>query len=296
MGATPSTPSGNAARARLLLALGAAAGLLAVALGLLSPSPGLPPDAVARVNDSLIGAAEYERAMAALAADRRSPLSRADRKYVLDRLIDEELLVQHALDLELPRHDRRVRGDLVAGVIESFVAGVDGEPTRAELEAFHRENLDYFTRPGRVRVGHILVRAEPLRAADTAQARAREATRRLRAGETFEQVKDELGDPEIAPVPAGYLPASKLREYVGPGATEAALALEPGETSAPVRSPQGYHVVLLLDRQPDARPELDEIEVEVRAELVRRAGDSALRGALDELRRRAEIELADGPR
>lgn len=62
--------------------------------------------------------------------------------------------------------------------------------------------------------------------------------------------------------------------------------------SAPVRSASGYHVMLLEDRAPGRVPPLSEIENEVRAELRRRAGDTALRDYLDELRDRADVRVA----
>ena len=85
----------------------------------------------------------------------------------------------------------------------------------------------------------------------------------------------------------------KLREYLGPSATKAALSLAPGEVSDPLSSAQGYTLLYSLGREPGVTPELPEIEAEVRSEWVRRAGDTALRAAIDELRRRAEIEQAD---
>ncbi len=295
MSTTGITPSEHARRARLLLGLGAAVGLAAVAVGLMSPTRGLPSHAVARVNNSVISSVEYERAVAALAADSRSVLSEADRQHVLDRLIDEELLVQHALDLELPRHDARVRADLVAAVIQALVATAsDTDPPDAELEAFYREHADYFARPGRARIAQIMVRSEPVRSQEQALTRAREAARRLRAGEPFALVKSELGDAEVALLPDTDLSPGKLREYLGPSAMRAALNLAPGEVSDPVVSGHGYTLVLSLGREPGVTPELAEIEAEVRSEWVRRAGDAALRGALDDLRRRAEIELSPG--
>ena len=295
MSTKESTPSEHARRARLLLGLGAAAGLVAVAVGLLSPAPGLPAHVVARVNESLIGSAEYERAVAALARDSRSVPSQADRQHVLDRLIDEELLVQHALDLELPRHDARVRADLVAAVIQALVATAsDADPSDVELEAFYHEHIDYFARPGRARIAQILVRSEPQRSSEQALARADEVVRRLRSGEPFALVKSELGDVEVARLPETYLSPAKLREYLGPSATRAALSLGPGEVSDPVSSAQGYTLLLSLGRESGVTPELAEIEAEVRSEWVRRTGDAALRSALDDLRRRAEIEHAEG--
>ena len=92
-------------------------------------------------------------------------------------------------------------------------------------------------------------------------------------------------------MPADYLPAQKLREYLGPTATRIALELEPGAVSDPVRSAMGRRVLQLVARRAGRVPLLSEIEDEVRAELRRRAGDRALRDYLDELRERADVRI-----
>ena len=110
-------------RARGLLALGATVGLgLAVARLLAAPgSDGeLPYGAVARVDGVSIRTESYVRLVAALASDRRTPLTDDDRRHVLDRLVDEELLVQYAVDLGLVKTDRRVRADLVTAVLAAL--------------------------------------------------------------------------------------------------------------------------------------------------------------------------------
>jgi parvulin-like peptidyl-prolyl isomerase len=285
-------------RARALLALGACVGLALAAAGILrrdaGPAGGLPDGAVATVNGRAVRLEEYLRALSALASDRRDPIGEAEKRHVLDRLVDEELLVQRGLELGLAQHDRRVRGDLVSAVIQAVVSQSEAEePTDAQVEAFYAENGDYFARSGRVFVQQVLVRASPARDEEEARARADEVAARLRAGEPFEAVDAALGDGQVAPVPADHLPLAKLREYLGPTATRAAQALAPGEVSDPVRSGAGYHVVRLVDREAGAVPPLAEIREEVRAELRRRAGDQALRSYLEELRERADLRLTD---
>jgi hypothetical protein len=283
-------------RALALLAVGAVLGLGLAAFGLMrgdGDDARLPDHAVAAVNGELLRLEEYERAVAALASDRRDPIGEPEKHHVLDRLVDEELLVQRGLELGLARHDRRVRGDIVSAVIEVAVSQADArEPDASEVQAFYDEHRDYFAHTGRSFVRQLLVRGAPKRSGEEAEARANEASRRLRAGEDFDAVDEQLGDPQIAPLPADYLPATKLREYLGPTATRAALALAPGEVSDPVRSATGLHVLQLVDRETGWVPPLAEIEPEVRAELRRRAGDRALRDYLEELRERADVRIA----
>jgi parvulin-like peptidyl-prolyl isomerase len=283
-------------RGMLWLAIGAGLGLLVAAAGLMREGPpgtGLPEHAVATVNGEVLRLEEFQRAVEALASDRREPLGDAEKRHVLDRLLEEELLVQRGLELGLAKHDRRIRGDIVSAVIQSVVAQADAtEPTESEVEAFFAENQDYFTRTGRLFVRSVLVRTKPLRSEDEARARAEEVVSRLRAGETLEVVDAELGDRPVAPVPADYLPAPKLREYLGPTATRAALALEVGEVTEPLRSATGYLVLVLVDRETSRIPTLDSIRGEVRSELRRRSGDRALRSYLDELRDRADVHVS----
>ena len=285
----------NDRRPIALLSLGALLGLAAAAAGLLAQTrtaSELPDGAVASVNGTAVRRADYERAVEALATDSRSPIDDADKRHVLDRLVDEELLVQHALDLGLARQDRRVRGDLVTAVIESVTADAgQREPDAEEVRVFFDANRDYFARPGRLHVEQVFVRAND-DADGAALGHAREVTTRWRDGATAAALQQAVGDGPVAKLPDAPLPAAKLREYLGPAAVEAAAALAPGGVSDPVRAAGGYQVLRLVAREPNRVPDLTEVENEVRAEWRRRAGDEALRTYLDELRRRAAINLA----
>jgi parvulin-like peptidyl-prolyl isomerase len=290
-----STDSPPSARARWLLAAGAVAGLAAAAASLLSDersTPRIAEGAIASVNGTPIRVEEYERLLAALASDRRTPLSDEDRQRVLDRLIEEELLVQHALALGLARSDRRVRADLVSAVLGSLAAASDGyQPDDAEVRTFYEQNRDYFAGPGRLWVRQVFV-ADEGGGEDAARERAERAAARLRAGEPLERVRAELGSPEVAPIPDVLLPPAKLREYLGPTALLTALDLERGKVSDPVRSAQGHHVLVLVEREPGGAPPLEESVPQVRAELRRRQGDRMLRERLDQLRGEADVTVA----
>ena len=282
-------------RSEWLLAAGAVAGLATAAASLLSAPGGgaaLPPGTAARVNGTAIQEADLERLLAGLASERRTAVGPEERARVLDRLIEEELLVQHALSLGLARSDRRVRADLVSSLLGALAAANDGwEPDSEAVARFYAENRDYFAGPGRLRVRQVFVAVDGA-GEEAARQRAERASGRLRAGEALEVVRAELGSAEIAPLPDALLPPAKLREYLGPSALLAALDLAPGQASAPVRSAQGWHVLALVEREPGGAPPLAEIEAQVRAELRRREDDRALREQIDQLRAEADVEVA----
>lgn len=278
-----------------LLVVGAVAGVLAAGVGLLRTHPRrtLPAADAARVNGQPISRETYERALAGLARDRRSGLARDDRRHVLARLIDEELLLQRALALGLAREDVRARNVLTAAVIAAAAAAADGAaPPEAELRAFHERERAFFTGPGQVRVRQIWLRGAAGEAARAAGERAGKAASRLRAGEDFETVRHALGDPELPPLPTGPIPAGRLDEHLGPTAARTVLGLPVGGVSDPVRTAEGYRVLELVARAGGAPPPFEAVRGEVLAEFRRRAADTALRAYLDDLRGRAEIAIA----
>jgi parvulin-like peptidyl-prolyl isomerase len=280
-------------RARWLLALGAATGLAVAAASIVAgprrEAP--PPDAVATVNDVAISRDDYLRALGGLASDRRTPLDEADKRHVLDRLVDEELLLQRGLALGIARRDRTVRAQLVSATMD-LLASTTAEPSRDELHAFYDAHTEYFTEPGRLRVRQVLVRTEGRRE-DDARERAQTAARRLRAGDPFDAVRADVGDEETAPIPDTLLPAAKLREYVGETAMTAALERDLGETTDPVRSSMGFHVLQVTERTPPTVPPFDDVVDRVRIERRRRADEATLRTALAALRRAARVRTIE---
>lgn len=287
----PSKP--RAAGSVALLVLGAGLGVVLAAAGLVTSGRRAPlaaENAVARVNGEPIRIEDYQQVLNAVAQDKRDPPEAADRARILDRLIDEELLVQRGLELDLPRRDSKVRKDLTAAVIEAAAAEAgDREPSDDELQRFYDARRDFFTAPGRLRVRQVFCRVAGATDTPAAFERAREAMRRLRAAEDFATVRDALGDPEILPVPDALLPLPKLVEYVGPTAAHAALSLDAGAVSEPVRSGAGFHVLQMVAREPDSVPEFTAIRSQVAAELRREASERAVRDYLDALRGRAQI-------
>lgn len=267
-------------RGRGALLLGAIVGASSAAVGLLLDAPtDVPSDAVAVVEGRPILREDYERALAAVAADRRSELSEADRARVLQRLIDEELLVARGLELGLETRDRRVRADLSAAAIAAITGHAEEHPpTEAELRAFHAFHAERFRSPPRFRVVHAFFASgdDPT----SAERRALAARGGALAG---------AGDPPPLPLPPGELPLSALVRHLGPTAARAVSELEPGETTAPIGSRGGYHVLRLLERTRGELPPFEAIEDAVRAEHRRQAAERALQEFLDARRRQADI-------
>jgi len=283
-------------RAQFLLALGMVVGLALALSSILEPGSRnrgpLPEGVAAVVNGREISQEGLESAVRGLAADSQNPIGEAERRHVLDRLIEEELLVQRAVELGLNVKDKSIRNRLVSAMIETIVSGVDQQEFREEeVEAFFLKNRDFFSGAGRIWVRSLRFAASDDRHDTEALASAREASARLRQGESIEAVAKRLGASPSLSMPEGLLPPAKVREYLGPTPTRAALGLNPGEVSDPVRGGSAYFVLQMVARTPPFSPSLSAVEPQVRAEMRKRAGDEQLKAYLNMLRNRAEIRL-----
>jgi len=277
-------------RGTVMLWIGVVVGLALALAGLLDAparGTGLPAGAVALVGEQVIVEADLVRAIAAVNADRREPADAAERRRLLDRLIDEELLLQHAFELGLTRRDPRIRGQLVGGVIEVVVGEADAsEPSAHEVEAFYDQHRGYFAQPGRVRVRRRRVLGDT----DAARRAAQDVAQAWREGRPV-----PAGSDVGVPVPDDLLPLTKLTQYLGPTLVEHAASLEVGAVSEPIAQGGAWHVVQVVDRGEPHEPPLDEIRDVVAAELRRRRGEEALRRYVDDLRRRTVVVTRELP-
>ena len=89
--------------------------------------------AVAHINSAVIRKDEYQRAIALFRGDKRGSITDADLNLVLEKLIEEELLVQAALRSNSPRKDleirRRVLQTLLTSIQTRSAAGI-GDPSK----------------------------------------------------------------------------------------------------------------------------------------------------------------------
>jgi hypothetical protein len=241
---------------RWLLIVGLVAGVAAATIGLMERPNTLPPHAVAMVNHRPILRDAWLRAVAAVAAERRTPLSAADQRHILDRLIDEELLVQHGLALGLAEYDGRIRSELVSQVMQTASATAAGAD-EAALRQFYADNESFFAAPARLRIA------------------------------AWRELADGRRADFVPAVPDALLPPSTLQRYLGPALTATALGLSPGQRTNPI-GPKRV-VLEALNVQPGTAPPFEEIRDQVRREAKRRADEAAVRALLADLRRSGTV-------
>lgn len=270
----------------ILLGLGAALGLGLAAASLFTvssrTSSDLPPGVAARVNETSISMEDYGRALTAFEADRRGASSPQERAFVLDRLIEEELLVQRGITIGLSDNDRSVRSALVQSMISTITAENTARSfDDAELGEFYAKNTALFAGSPRLRVR--LYRF-------TGEQQAQETSARLSGGEPIDRIAKDISIKPDLLVPDALLPPHKLRQYVGPTAMQVALRLEPGEFSQALNLTGASVLMQMIDKQYTDVPAFEDIKVQVEMAYRKYRDDEALRDYLNWLKKQADIK------
>lgn len=279
----------TAKRANWLLALGALCGFVLAATGLLESGPPAAIDAVATVNEDMISKEDYLNYLSLLARDKRNPLSEEDRRHVLNRMIEEKLIIERGLDIGLAKSDPNIRKVITNAMIQTITADASTQQADDEtLRAFYQKNQQYFSRPARLQLQRIIFRDADKAAALT---QAEQAYQQLASGEDFYTVKQQLGSPEVLIIPNSQLPPNKLRQYIGPLLTEAALTMTAGTISQAIDDGSGYTLLYVIAND-EAQPQpFEAVEQLVANEYRRRAGDEILREYMQGLREQADVRI-----
>ena len=114
----------------------------------------LPNDVIAIVNEKIIPSEKYLTVIQLIQNDKRDDLTKADRKMALDRIIEEELLVQYAYQNGFLEADDLLRKSIVRSVVVDSIVeqSVSVIPNEDELLKFYQDNLPVFTFDEKYRV------------------------------------------------------------------------------------------------------------------------------------------------
>ena len=241
---------------------------------------------VARVGDIEISREKYLLQLEGLNLDKRVPLKEEDRVFVLERMIEEELLIQRAKDLGMFSTNTMIRGAIVQQMINMIISenSLDIVST-SQLKEFYEANKGFFTSADRLRLKQIYFSDEKGGALE----RAQNAYLHLVQGNNLDEI-DNKSDETALEVPNTLMTLSKVREYIGPSLMQIAKMLKPGEFTSPKKVIGGYKIIVLLERRDASPPDFKEIRDRVKSEYQKRKDDEALRDYLNQLKKWYEID------
>jgi peptidyl-prolyl cis-trans isomerase SurA len=288
------------------------------------------------VGDNIILASEVEEKSAPLLAEagritdptKRSARATALRREVLERLIDDELILQQAADLKLT-----ITSEQVDSSIEEIKKqnNLDDEQLREALKgqgmsmATYRSDLKrqllrfrvlnisvgsrvsisdeevraYYDRHMKtggnvqVRASHIFVSIPEDADAATVkdkQAQAQKLMERAQAGEDFAKLAKQYSDDPATRAEGGDL-GTFGKDILPKAIEELVFSMKVDEIRGPVRADRGFHVLKLVERKTkDAKP-LDEVKDDIRIQLRQKEMERQTKTYLTELRKKTLVDV-----
>jgi peptidyl-prolyl cis-trans isomerase C len=265
---------------------------------------------VARIGDTVITLADFERRLnqqSPFARSRYSSLQR--KKEFLDSLVRFELLAIEARekgydqdpDVILARKQAMVR-QLTALEVPKLVKLTD--ITDAEVQTYYDGHLAEFDRPAEVQGAHLLLPDEATAKVVHAQIAALINAQPNKAREAFAKLASTASTDAATKSKGGQLgwfgepgksrvDRQPFEPAVAPAVAKAAYAIEKngGIAPAPVRSSAGWHVVQRTGYRRPFKRGIDEVRTAIRNKLFRVRKAQAMEDYVTALRTKAGVQI-----
>ena len=283
-------------RSLLIYATGAVIGLALAGFALFTAKGttvrSFPPEDIALVNGRQILRSDFRTQTQIEAGVPFEQTTRAQRLKVLNEMLDEELLVQRGLEVDLAATDPDVRAAMVAGVDLQVDADVIAQqPTQAELIDYYNRHIDKYSSDGVMQVVDLDMPIGTGKVED-AVAKAQQASAELSSGAPLAAVEAKYGLKDSGRIDPGENFDFAVKAKLGQDIYQAVRDLKAGQASAPVKQPDGIHVVLVTKRIPSVKLDFAKAQDEVWQDYKKDARDTNERANLKYLKSRADIVLA----
>jgi peptidyl-prolyl cis-trans isomerase D len=224
------------------------------------------------VSSNFFTPAEYRRYIELELERREAVFVRIDPVALLDQIEVSDAAVQAVYEAspERFRTEETVALDYVEVRLSDIAALVD--VSDKELRDYYQANLDRFQTAEERRSRHILIAIDDDTDAAAAEALASELATRLAAGEDFAALAREYSDDPGSAADGGELGWAGKGVFV-PEFETALFALQEGETSVPVRTQFGFHLIELEELRSGSQRPFEEVRDSLREELQRREAE-----------------------
>ena len=243
----------------------------------------LPDNVAAVVNDKIIPSERYQTVIQLIKNDKRDDLTDIDRKMALERIIEEELLVQYAYQNGFLEADDLLRKSIVRSVVDSIAEqSISVIPNEKTLRDFYQDNLPLFTIDEQFRI--VILSSQ--NGSD------------INAGKIIWQdsydiplLMNEIGSIKKLEISSDFISKYRLGTLIGPLLRDVVLSLKLGETSEPLETIYGYSIVTLIDKKGRVIPDFKEINEIVLQEYKRRQRETILNDLLSDLKIQSDINI-----
>ena len=234
-------------------------------------------DAIALVNDVPIKNESYLRALDRYSSDSKNKMDDEDRAWVLQRLIEEELLVQRGFSLGMITSDNDVRGAIVRTLISSINTEAEAiVPEDEELINFYNNHKERFAYPATYSIKAWVSKTM----VDT-----QIAINQLNNNGSIESNKNIK---RLENIPNGLLTLKKITEYLGPSIASELQPLSEGIAFSHYVNNRWY-IIQINQKNEESFAPIENIQIQLKNEYIRDQADKRLRAYIDNLKENASI-------
>ena len=237
--------------------------------------------AIARVGEKEISRQKFEEIIKVLDDQSKSELTLEKKNLIRERLIDEELLIQRAIELDLVRNDSLVKGNVIQTMFQYIINSNElVEPSEAELREYFSKEKNYFSSGRRYKLKNYTFRN--LNDAETAI--------NLLNQSDLESFLKLVETESAIDLPNVFLTPQKIRDYLGPKVLDELPSLEKGGFSSIFEINEVPSIVICIDILLDNNPKFEEIAEQIKNKFIRDREDSLVKEYIENLRNFYEIE------
>ncbi len=171
--------------------------------------------------------------------------------------------------------------------------------TAAQVRAYFDSHPQDFQHPDQVHARHILALVDPNNPTPDKETAAKskidEVAGELKAGADFTKLAQERSDDHRTGPNGGDLGFFGRGQIFGGGAYSAALdsvvfSLQPGQTSPPLRSPAGWHIIRVEEKRPAGMYKFEDVQAVLMQRLKSMRTSSAVESVIATLKAKAKIK------
>ena len=237
--------------------------------------------AIARVGEKEISRKKFDEIIKVLDDQNNSELTLEKKNLIRERLIDEELLVQKAIELDLIRNNSLVKGNVIQTMFQYIINSSElAEPSEAELREYFIKEKNYFSSGKRYKLKNYTFR----------NLRDAEIARNFLTQSNFENFLKLIEKENTIDLPNVFLTPQKIRDYLGPKVLEDLPSLQKGGFSNIFEINQVPSIVICIDILLDNNPKFEEIIEQIKNKFIRDREDKLVKEYIEELRNFYEIE------
>ena len=237
--------------------------------------------AIARVGEKEISRQRFEEIINVLDDQSNLELTLEKKNLIRERLIDEELLIQRAIELDLVRNDSLVKGNVIQTMFQYIINSNElVEPSEAELREYFSKEKNYFSSGRRYKLKNYTFRN--LNDAETAI--------NLLNQSDLESFLKLVETESAIDLPNVFLTPQKIRDYLGPKVLDELPSLEKGGFSNIFEINEVPSIVICIDILLDNNPKFEEIAEQIKNKFIRDREDSLVKEYIENLRNFYEIE------